>query len=242
MTTPSTDGGGPDARQYDAIGARYVGAVADSASNAGYERPATIALLGDVAGRHVLDVGCGPGLLSAWLVERGAIVTAFDASVVMADLAKKAVSDRARIVVADLSKPLPFAADRHFNLVVASLVLHYVEDWTPVFGEFRRVLAPGGAVVFSTHHPAMDWVHAPEDYFAVKPVTETWFEGAGAIEVTFWRRPLHAMTEAISSAGFLIERLVEPQPVPELADRDPVAYEQMRTKPRFLFFRLRATL
>ncbi len=72
-------------------------------------------------------------------------------------------------------------------------------------------------------------------------MTETWFEGAGAIEVTFWRRPLQAMTEAISSAGFLIERVVEPQPLPEFADPDPVAYERLRTRPTFLFFRLRAT-
>jgi SAM-dependent methyltransferase len=159
MTVPSTDGGGPDARQYDAIGARSAAAVAASASNAEYERPATIALLGDVAGRHVLDVGCAPGLLSAWLVERGAIVTAFDASVVMAEQAKQAVADRARVFVAELGAPLPLAADRHFDLMVASLVLHYVEDRVSVFGEFRRVLAPGGAVVFSTHHPA--WTGRP---------------------------------------------------------------------------------
>jgi hypothetical protein len=49
-------------------------------------------------------------------------------------------------------------------------VLHYLADWVGPLTEFHRVLAPHGAVVFSTHHPAMDWqLHSPEDYFAVPP-------------------------------------------------------------------------
>ncbi len=100
--------------------------------------------------------------------------------------------------------------------------MHYVRDWEVVLGEFRRVLKPEGAVVFSTHHPALDWqLHAPEDYFAVKHVTETWSKGSGRFEVSFWRRPLTAMGEAIASAGFVIERLAEPAPLAELADRTP---------------------
>jgi hypothetical protein len=47
------------------------------------------------------------------------------------------------------------------------------------------------------------------------------------------------MAEAIASAGFVIERLAEPAPLAALADRDPAAYKVIRTKPRFLFFRLR---
>ena len=76
--------------------------------------------------------------------------------------------------------------------------------------------------------------------FAIKQVTERWHKGSGEFDVTFYRRPLTAMTHAICSSGFVIEQLVEPEPVPELRDRDPAAYEQIRTKPRFLFFRLRA--
>jgi SAM-dependent methyltransferase len=71
-----------------------------------------------------------------------------------------------------------------------------------------------------------------------------WLAGHGAaviaaqFQVSFWRRPLTAMAEAIASAGFVIERLAEPAPLAELADRDPAAYQAIRTKPRFLFFRL----
>lgn len=144
------------------------------------------------------------------------------------------------MLVADLGQPLSFAADHSFDLVVASLVLHYVKDWQHVFREFHRVLAPAGVVVFSTHHPSMDWAHSPDDYFAIKQVTERWHKGSADFDVTFYRRPLTAMTHAIAAGGFVIEQLVEPIASPELHNRDPAVYEQIRTKPRYLFFRLRA--
>jgi SAM-dependent methyltransferase len=158
----------------------------------------------------------------------------------MLALARNAVGDRARLLVADLGQPLSFAACGSFDLVVASLAVHYVEDWQHVFSEFHRVLAPAGVVVFSTHHPAMDWEYSPGDYFATKQITERWQKGSGEFDVTFWRRPLTAMTQTIASAGFVIEQLVEPAPVPGLRDQDPAAYEKITTQPRYLFFRLRA--
>jgi SAM-dependent methyltransferase len=157
----------------------------------------------------------------------------------MLERAKERVGGRATFRLADLSQPLAFAPDDSFDLVVASLVLHYIRDWEPVLTELRRVLKPDGAVVFSTHHPTLDWQgHSPDDYFALKQVTEVWTKGAREFEVTFWRRPLTAMTAAIASAGFVIERLTEPEALPELRDRDPRAWEMIRRAPRFLFFRL----
>ena len=95
-------------------------------------------------------------------------------------------------------------------------------------------------MVFSTHHPTMDWPeHSPEDYFAIRQITETWETESGEFDVTFWRRPLTAMTEAIAAAGFVIERLTEPEPAARLAELDPRADRLIRTQPRFLFFRLR---
>jgi ubiquinone/menaquinone biosynthesis C-methylase UbiE len=228
------------ANQYNAMAVDYVADNAESPYNAYYERPATISMLGDVTGRQILEVGCGSGILTTWLVEHGASVTAFDVSDQMITLARNALGTKASFRVADLGRPLSFATDQSFDLVVASLVLHYVEDWQPVFREFHRVLVPDGVVVFSTHHPTMDWEHSPDDYFAIKRVTERWQKGSGEFDVTFYRRPLTAMTNAISSSGFVIEKLVEPEPVPELLNRDPAAYEQIRTEPRFLFFRLRS--
>ena len=228
------------ARQYDAMAVEYTLDSDHNAYNAYYERPATISLLGEVNGLKVLEVGCGAGSLTAWLLDQGAAVTAFDVSREMVRLARRRVGDGAVLLVADVAQRLTFAEDTSFDLVVASLAMHYVEDWEAVLSEFRRVLTPGGSVVFSTHHPSMDWkLHSPDDYFASKQVTETWTKGSGDFEVTFWRRPLTAMTESVASAGFVIERLVEPEPDPALLARDPISYRKIRTTPSFLFFRIR---
>ena len=225
--------------QYDAMGAAYRAANDEGPFNAYYERPGTIALIGDVTGHRVLEAGCGPGALTIWLVDSGATVTAMDVSPEMVRLANDRLGGRARILVADLADPLKFAADASVDLVVASLVLHYLADWTVPLAEFHRVLEPDGAVVFSTHHPAMDWqLHSPDDYFKAIQVTETWHKGGQPFEVTFWLRPLTAITEAISRAGFLIDRLTEPAPLPSLQQHDLQAYDKIRTKPGFLFFRL----
>jgi 2-polyprenyl-3-methyl-5-hydroxy-6-metoxy-1,4-benzoquinol methylase len=145
----SVDDGKRSAREYDAMAASYAASTEDNAYNAYYERPATIALLGDVDGRSVLEAGCAAGGLTVQLAERGAKVTAFDVSPAMVELARHAVGGRADLLVADLSQPLEFAADGSFDLVVASLVMHYVRHWEAVLAEFRRVVKPSGAVVFS---------------------------------------------------------------------------------------------
>jgi 2-polyprenyl-3-methyl-5-hydroxy-6-metoxy-1,4-benzoquinol methylase len=90
-----TDDGARSAQQYDAMAAEYAADNAASPYNAFYERPATIALLGNVAGLRALEVGCGPGVLTSWLVDQGASVTAMDVSPAMLDVARKSVGDRA---------------------------------------------------------------------------------------------------------------------------------------------------
>ncbi|MGC2191038.1 MAG: class I SAM-dependent methyltransferase [Candidatus Dormiibacterota bacterium] len=227
-------------QQYDAMAQAYAADIETNAFNAYYERPATIRLLGDVEGKRVLDVGCGPGALTSWLIEQGATVTAIDVSQRMVDIARARVGERAKVLRADLARPLRFLKDGSIDVVVASLVLHYLRDWDLVFREFRRVLDVEGVAVFSTHHPAMDWqLHRPDDYFAIDRITETWSKGGRDFPVTFWRRPLQAMTLAIAQSGFVIESLSEPEPAAELSQRDPAADRLLRTEPAFLFFRIR---
>jgi len=239
--SPRDSGGQISAAQYDAMAADYAASNAEDAYNAYYERPAMIAMLGDVAGKRVLDAGCGSGVLTAWLVEHGAMVTAFDGSGEMAALARQRLGEDAEIHVGDLARPLTFAADHTFDLVVTSLVLHYIRNWVAVFHEFRRVLAPGGAVVFSTHHPFMDWqLDGVDDYFGTRQITETWRKGNGEYEVTFWRRPLSVMFSEIRAGGFTVDALGEPAPLRELESIRPSDYRTLTTRPRFLFFRLRA--
>jgi ubiquinone/menaquinone biosynthesis C-methylase UbiE len=210
---------------------------ASGAANCYYERPATIALLGDVNRKQVLEVGCGTGPLTEWLVGHGAEVVACDVSEAMLEIARSRIGDGAELHLHDLAEPLPFLEDATVDLVVASLVFHYLRDWIAPLRELHRVLRPNGSVVMSIHHPAWDWRnHCPEDYFAFLQVSEVWVKPHA---VTFWRRPLTAATDAISEAGFLIDRLVEARPNPELEKQDPSSFQELTTAPCFIHLRLR---
>ena len=227
------------AAQYDAMAVEYSEANDDGVFNSLYERPAMLALLGDVAESAVLDLGCGAGQLTGELVERGARVTGADVSPAMIELARSRVGNRAELVVTDAAKPLPFEPDS-FDIVVGSLMMHYIADWVPVLTDIGRVLRPGGSFVFSTHHPSMDWLRInPDDYFAKKQITETWTKGGAEFDVTFWRRPLSAMSREIAEAGFVIDEIVEPMPEPSLAEIDVDNHDYLTTNPHFLFLRVR---
>ena len=102
-------------------------------------------------GQRVLDVGCGPGALTAELVSRAAAVSAVEPS------APFAAAIRARLPGVDVrqgaAEQLPFADDA-FDAALAQLVVHFMAD--PVLGlhEMARVTRPGGVVC------ACVWDHA----------------------------------------------------------------------------------
>jgi SAM-dependent methyltransferase len=225
---------------YDAFAHGYARDNDSNATNAYYERPASLALLGDVAGQHILDAGCGAGSHAAELIRRGASVTGVDKSAGLLAIARQRLGADVALHEADLGNPLSFAS-ASFNGVLASLVMHYLEDWGPALAEFRRVLVPGGRLVISTHHPFMDHPLAGgPDYFATYDFSEEWTKGGQTVLMRFWHRPLHAMTDAFRAAGFALDVISEPQPDPAAADLFPSVYADLRTNPRFLFFRLTA--
>ncbi|HMP01628.1 MAG TPA: class I SAM-dependent methyltransferase [Gemmatales bacterium] len=111
-------------------------------------RPA-FALLGDVAGRRVLDFGCGHGMAGVLLAERGAQVVGFDlAGGYVAEAAARSAVHRLTqrwAGVQAAGERLPFA-DRSFDRVWAHAILHHL-DLPTAAAELRRVLRPGGWVV-----------------------------------------------------------------------------------------------
>ncbi len=249
MATVPEDGALPTGpsrvNDYDSFAEAYAAENETGLANAYYERPAILALAGDVAGRRILDAGCGSGPLSAALRDRGAIVTGIDSSAAMLGLARRRLGDDARLQQADLKNPLPFP-DNVFDDVIASLVLHYLEDWTAPLAEFRRVLTLGGRLVMSVNHPSsiyIPWLYPTgrtTDYFATHGWTVPWTMGGQTAQMRFWHRPLHAMTDAFTGAGFRISVVSEPQPVPAARELFPDQFPALTKNPNFLFFVLHA--
>jgi SAM-dependent methyltransferase len=208
----------PGVNDYDDFAEGYAASNENNFVNAHYERPGILALAGEVAGRRILDAGCGAGPLLAALRNRGAIVTGFDKSARMLALARQRLGDGADLRVAELGRPLPFPGGT-FDDVTASLVLHYLQDWGPALDELRRVLKPGGRLIVSVNHPYAEnlWHrqagHEP-DYFATYHYTVEWTAGGQSALLRFWTRPLHAMTDAFTAAGFRISAISEPAAAP----------------------------
>ena len=129
---------GPDV--YAKWRASGIGAITEQ-----LQRRLILALLGDIQGRNVLDVGCGDGDLAVELWRRGGTVTGIDASQEMVEAARA----RAKREGADIlfmvgeAASIPFDPER-FDVVVAVTILCFVADPAPVFREITRVLRPGG--------------------------------------------------------------------------------------------------
>ncbi|MEO6913763.1 MAG: methyltransferase domain-containing protein, partial [Candidatus Baltobacteraceae bacterium] len=79
---------------YDAFAREYAAHASTGLHNAGYERPAMQALLGNLRGLRVLDAGCAAGEHSAHLPECGAEVIAIDRSAAMIAMVRARFGDR----------------------------------------------------------------------------------------------------------------------------------------------------
>jgi ubiquinone/menaquinone biosynthesis C-methylase UbiE len=200
---------------YDEFAEAYATDNEGNLLNGHYERPAMLALAGDVAGRRILDAGCGAGPLSAALRDRGAVVSGFDLSAAMIHLARARLGEDADLLVTDLAEPLPYP-DAAFDDVVASLVLHYLEDWTAPLAELRRVLNAGGRLILSVNHPMLHkLMNRGADYFAVEAFSYDVEHAGRTVVYTNWHRPLQAMSDAFTAAGFRISAISEPPVDPE---------------------------
>lgn len=185
---------------------QYIARLGTLTDSRFYERQAVLDLLPDVAGKQVLDAGCGPGLYTEWLQQQGAKVTAIDESPLMVAHVRERLP-KVDLHQADIEKSLPFA-DANFHLVLCAMVLLHVRDWESVLLEFYRVMAPGGVLVVSTIHPFAD-LEPLSDYFAIEEIEEEWPDYQ--IWMPSYRRPLGAMVHSFSTAGFVVQQLVEPQ-------------------------------
>lgn len=186
-------------------------------------READASLLGNVAGRAVLEVGCGSAPCARWLRRAGARPIALDLSDGM--LARAAQLNDATGVEVPLLQAdagaLPLA-DACVDLACSAFGgLPFVADAGAVLAEVARVLRPGGRFVASVNHP-MRWpmpdspdpadLRVTSSYFDRTPYVETDDEGR-AVYVEH-HRTVSDWVRAVVGAGLVLEDLVEPEWTP----------------------------
>lgn len=226
---------------YTELAEAYAAAAGTKPHNAYYERPAMLALLPDLKGKKVLDAGCGPGVYAEIMLDRGAEVTGVDVTPKMIELARKRVGDRADFRVADFGQPMPFFKNESFDVVIASLSIHYVQDLMPVFSEFFRLLRRPGVLVFSEGHPMFEFGYfKSENYFATELIGCDWYGfNREKVYVQTYRRPFQATVNPLIEAGFILDRVVEPLPTEDFKKADPEDYAKLMRAPAFICFRAR---
>ncbi|WP_242883525.1 class I SAM-dependent methyltransferase [Actinomadura litoris] len=223
---------------YERFAHEYAAHAEDGAYNAYYDRPSVLGLAGDVAGLTVFDAACGPGLYARELLDRGARVLGCDASPTFVELARERTGGRADLRVHDLTEPLTWVEDGTADLVVLALAVHYFDDRVALLRELRRVLTPSGALVLSTEHPMATWLRLGGSYFTTEPVEES-LSPRYDWPIRAWRRPLTVTVAEFREAGFYMDELLEPRPVPEMATRYPDDHARLEQSPDFIAFRLR---
>lgn len=106
----------------------------------------------DLAGKKVLEIGCGTGLNTEYLAQHAEKVIAVDISEEMLQKARQRVdADNVYFETADITKNWQFSES--FDSVVANLVLGHIEDLSHVFAEAYRILNPKGKLYIAELHP-----------------------------------------------------------------------------------------
>ena len=155
----------------------------------------------ELAGARVLEVGCGTGKNSAWLVSQVRELIALDFSAGMLDVARRRVrSDTARFVEHDITRPWPVDAES-VDVVVGNLVLEHVRELAPVFGEAARVLRTGGQLFFCELHPYRQ-LRGGQAHFVDAHTDET-------IHVAAYRHTVSEYVNDALAAGFTLRALGE---------------------------------
>lgn len=208
--------------------------------------PAFFELIGDIAGMIVLDACCGEGYNTRLLACRGASMTGIDISEALITEARAEEAREPLGIRYELGSisDMPVFGDEQFEAVLSTLAMMDVADYPGAVTELFRVLKPGGMFAFSTCHPCFNydlparrWVRDSEgrctgiivgDYFRRAAFECTWRfrhapadDGCEPMTTVGFDRTLSDYINPLCRAGFIIERIVEPQATDEACAADP---------------------
>lgn len=213
-----------------------------------FEIPALTSLMPNLQGKKVLDLGCGFGEHCKAFVTLGAEkVVGIDISSKMLEIAKQNNSHQ-KITYINMSIEDIALLNETFDVVVSSLALHYVENFSNVACNVYNLLNKGGVFVFSQEHPLVTchtsgdrWtrnengekLHLNISNYGIEGERETtWFVD----NVKVYHRTFSNIVNTLIEAGFCLERMIEPLPTAELLEKHP-KYSDLFHKPDFLLIK-----
>lgn len=163
------------------------------------DKVATKSVLNNFNFDNVLELGCGTGKNTAWLIGHAKKVQAIDFSEKMLGLARKKIKNAGvRFQKADITKDWDWAATDH-DLISCNLILEHIEDLNPIFKKAHSHLARGGYFFVSELHPF-------KQYQGTRARFET---EEGRIELETFPHHISDFTSAANKAGFEIIRIDE---------------------------------
>lgn len=207
------------------------------------EWPSMRAMVPDLAGQRVVDLGCGFGWFSRWANEHGASsVLGVDVSTKMLERARAETSaPTVDYRCVDLDE-LELAADS-CDVVFSSLTLHYVRDLPRLLSMIAASMVPGGSLVFSVEHPiysapttqgfetsqAGDRIWPLDNYLIEGQRVTNWFVDGVVKE----HRTVATYVNIVIDAGLVLDRMVEWGPTAEDVAAHPERADD-RHRPWFL--------
>lgn len=218
------------------------------------ERPVIMRLAGDVRGKHILDLGCGSGEYAIGFAKEGAIVTGLDISDISLGIAReKAIRQNLDIqfIQGSISSLSIFKA-KTFDIVFSSSSMHYVADLEQVFRQSYTLIVDDGSLLLSVVHPFYTAGYPLADYtgadkYAVfqiryfnhglREYIPPWAKYGPVEKCISYHYTVDDYFSALRKAGFIVDRLVEPKPLPELRKTHPRRYYEMMNIPVFMVFR-----
>jgi len=109
--------------------------------------------LANISFKNCLEIGCGTGKNTEWLIQKAEHITAVDLSEEMLAKAKgKIISDKVEFKQADITKAWTFT-DQRYDLISFSLVLEHIENLAHIFKEASLLLKIGGHIYIGELHP-----------------------------------------------------------------------------------------
>ncbi|MGK2958043.1 MAG: class I SAM-dependent methyltransferase [Acidimicrobiales bacterium] len=186
-------------------------------------------LLGSLASKRVVELGCGGGQNAIALAKQGAHVIGMDISSRQLDYARnllKTEQVRVELHRSDAAD-LAFVSANSVDLVLSTYVFNEIEDVGRVLRQAHRILVRNGLLVISLPHPAVG-IAEGRSYFENGPATEI----RDGISFTCYPRTIGELFTIMNRAHFQVDMIVEPLPqLPSEPASTPAPKSRTKTKP-----------